>query len=238
MIRLDKYLADAGLGTRSEVKNFIKKKKVTINGETVIDAARKIDTSSDVVCCNQTLVSYQKTVTYLFYKPAGYVTARTDDLHPTVMDFFPPSMGKDLSPVGRLDKDTEGLLLITNDGALNHRLMSPAHHVNKTYFARLDKPFSPDAVTLFKNGVDIGDEKLTRPAILEAKVDEEGNPCAIITLSEGRYHQVKRMMEAIGCKVLYLKRTGLKNLTLGKLTPGQWRELTQEELEDLNRGNT
>lgn len=231
MIRLDKYLADAGIGTRSEVKNLIRRKEVTVNGEIVTSADYKVS-SEDEIRLRQQVIFYQQYVTYLFHKPAGYVTAHTDALHPTVMDFFRNEKNKNLSPVGRLDLDTEGLLLITNDGAFNHRLMSPAHHVPKTYYAKLDKPVPAEAVEAFRRGIDIGDEKLTLPAKLEP-IMEEHSCGAYVTLREGRYHQVKRMFAAFGCQVIYLKRISIGSLSLVDLPVGEYRLLNETEIKQL-----
>lgn len=240
MMRLDKLLADAGFGTRSEVKKQLKSGVVSVNGATCKRPEEKIDPSKDQIIVGGKAVEYETTSYYLFYKPAGCVTAKCDSMHRTVMDYFPDQVKKDCSPVGRLDKDTEGLLIITNDGALNHHLMSPAHHVKKTYYAVLDKAVSNEAVTLFADGVDIGDEKLTLPAeleILPEQTDASGNPVyhANLTIAEGRFHQVKRMFETVGCKVVYLKRISLGELTLGDLKPGEYRKLAENEVEVLRK---
>ena len=172
------------------------------------------------------------------------MTARTDNVHKTVMSYFPEEIKKDLSPVGRLDLDTEGLLLFTDDGALNHHLMSPAHHMEKTYFAVLDKQVPPEAVEMFQKGIDIGDEKPTLPAkltILEPMLGTNTNGdqgeifSAELTIQEGRFHQVKRMFQAVGCQVTYLKRLSIGSLTLGDLAPGEFRELAEEEVLMLSK---
>lgn len=238
MIRMDKFLADAGFGTRSEVKKQLKSGIVSINGTVCKRPEEKIDLSKDQIIVAGKTVEYEINSYYLFYKPAGCVTAKSDSMHRTVMDYFPDAVKKDCSPVGRLDKDTEGLLIITNDGALNHHLMSPAHHVKKTYYAILDKAVPSKAVTLFEEGIDIGDEKLTFPAelkILPEQTDSSGNPVyhANLTIAEGRFHQVKRMFEAVGCNVIYLKRIALGKLILGDLKAGEYRKLTKKEVEAL-----
>lgn len=238
MMRLDKFLADAGFGTRSEVKKQLKNGIVSVNGAVFKRPEEKIDPSKDQIVVAGKAVEYETTSYYLFYKPAGCVTAKSDSVHRTVMDYFPEQVKKVCSPVGRLDKDTEGLLIITNDGAFNHHLMSPAHHVKKTYYAVLDQAVPNEAVARFAEGVDIGDDKLTLPAELEIlpnKIDETGNPVyhANLTISEGRFHQVKRMFETLGCNVIYLKRVSLGNLTLGELKPGEYRKLTENEVEAL-----
>lgn len=241
-MRLDKYLADSGLGTRSEVKKYLKNKWVTVNGETVQRPELKIDPAEDQVSFRGMPVTYEEFSYYVLHKPAGYVTACTDLRDHTVMELLPGSAAKGLAPVGRLDKDTEGLLFITNDGALNHHLTSPSHHVEKTYYVILDRKPLPDAVRRFAEGVDIGDEKPTMPAMLKPLPSDvpmdtafsgNGAAHAKLTISEGRYHQVKRMFAAIGCEVLYLKRLSLGELSLGDLPRGSYRKLSEEELAKL-----
>ena len=224
MIRLDKFLAEAGVGTRTEVKKLIKAKKVTVDGVTVTRPEQKVNTTDAVSVAGKEIV-YEKYSYYLFHKPAGCVTARQDSMH-------------NLSPVGRLDKDTEGLLLLTNDGAFNHYLMSPANHVTKTYYAVLDQKVPETAVNLFAEGVDIGDDKKTLPAelhILPTESDKEKTTqyAAELTICEGRFHQVKRMFAAVGCKVVYLKRIRMGSLTLTDLKKGAYRKLSQEEINRL-----
>lgn len=230
MTRLDKFLADAGVGTRSEVKNMIRKKQVTINGAPALKPEIKVDEHHDAIAVNGKPISLRGMVYYLLHKPAGYVSAVKDNLFPTVMELVPA--GDDLFPAGRLDKDTEGLLLITNDGELAHRLLSPRRHVDKTYFARLDKPAEESDIASFEAGVDIGDEALTLPAHLEL-LPENG---ALLTIHEGRFHQVKRMFHAVGKEVIYLKRMSMGPLTLPEdLEKGEWRELTPAELDALKK---
>lgn len=241
MLRIDKYLADCGIGTRSEVKKYIKAKQITVNGEVVGKPEQKIDENVDVVCFKGHPIAYEKYVYYLFHKPAGCVTAKQDNVHKTVMDYFPDDIkAKDIAPVGRLDLDTEGLLLFTNDGPLTHHLLSPTHHIPKTYYAILDKEVPETAIEQFKEGVDIGDAKLTLPAeliILPITDDETGNKIysAELTIHEGRFHQVKRMFEAVGCTVTYLKRLSMGLLVLGDLPKGEYRKLTTEEVQELRK---
>jgi len=232
MLRIDKYLADCGLGTRSEVKKHIKAKQITVNGEVVLKPEQKIDENNDVVCFKGQPITYEKYVYYIFHKPAGCVTAKQDNVHKTVMDYFPEDVKvKDIAPVGRLDLDTEGLLLFTNDGLLTHHLLSPTHHIPKTYYAILDKEVPETAVEAFKNGVDIGDDKPTLPADLVILSEKE----AELTIHEGRFHQVKRMFEAVGCTVTYLKRLSMGTLTLGDLQKGEYRRLTEVEVHALQK---
>ena len=232
-MRLDKFLTEMGLGTRSEVKKLLKTKQVTVNGVVVTKPETKINPQTDVVCYRGERIAYCEYEYYLFHKPAGCVTATEDKIHKTVMDYLTDTVRSDLFPVGRLDIDTEGLLLITNDGALAHDLLSPTKHVEKTYYALIDGKVTEEDVNLFKNGVDIGEEKLTKPGklrILESNLQSKIE----LTITEGKFHQVKRMFEAVGKKVLYLKRISMGPLILpDDLQPGEYRKLTEEELESL-----
>ena len=248
-MRIDKYLADCGIGTRSEVKKYIKAKQITVNGTVALKPETKIDENADVICFKGQPITYEKYVYYLFHKPAGCVTAKQDNIHQTVMDYFPEDIhAKDIAPVGRLDLDTEGLLLLTNDGPLTHHLLSPAHHIPKTYYAILDKEVPADAVEKFAEGVDIGDDKPTLPAELvilptgtvsngEIKGTEADKPVYSVelTIHEGRFHQVKRMFEAVGCTVTYLKRLSMGSLVLGELSKGDYRKLLPEEVQSLQK---
>lgn len=229
MLRIDKYLADCGIGTRSEVKQYIKKKQILVNGELIAKPDIKIDENKDEVYFQGKKVVYEKYVYYLFHKPQGCVTAKQDNLHKTVMEYFPEDLKKILAPVGRLDLDTEGLLLLTNDGELTHHLLSPTHHIPKTYYAILDKPVPEEAISLFEKGMDIGDEKFTLPAELKL-LNETNTFSAELTICEGRFHQVKRMFASVGCKVTYLKRLSMGGLSLGDLPLGAYRKLTREEI--------
>ncbi len=189
-IRLDKYLADMGIGSRSEVKAFIRKGAVTVNENVVRSPDCKIAPESDEVCYNHKRVNYLKYEYYMLHKPSGCVSATVDQRHKTVLDYI-DTRRKDLFPVGRLDCDTEGLLLITNDGELAHALLSPRRHVKKTYYARVRGVVTDADVEAFLRGLDIGDEKAALPA--ELTVLSSGDISEItVTLTEGRYHQVKR----------------------------------------------
>ena len=215
MIRLDKFLSDSGVGTRTDVKKRIREGRITVNDAVAKKPDLKVDPEQDQILFDHRPVIYEKYSYYLFHKPAGCVTARCDRLNRTVMDFFPESMRKEFAPVGRLDKDTEGFLLITNDGELTHRLLSPAYHVKKTYFVQVDQKIPDTTAGQFAEGVDIGDEKRTLPA--------------------GRFHQVKRMFASVGCKVTYLKRISMGTLTLGTLEKATYRKLTEQELASLKK---
>ena len=227
-IRLDKFLADSQLGTRSEVRQLLKKGLVSVNGEIVKKPEFKIDPASDRGCFDGKEVSSQQEVYYMLNKPAGVVSATRDNHDRTVLDLLPPGDRRpDLFPVGRLDKDTTGLLLITNDGALSHRLLSPRRHVDKTYFVRVNGRIREETVEAFRKGIDIGDEKITLPAELKPLGEDQ----ALVTIREGRFHQIKRMFHAAGCEVTGLKRLTMGSLVLDENLPeGSFRRLTEEEL--------
>lgn len=232
MIRLDKYLCEMEAGTRSEVKAFIKKGRVTVNGETAKAPEQKVDETKDTVTLDGHSFSYQKYFYYMLHKPAGVVTAVRDHHDQTVLDLLVDAPGKDLSPVGRLDKDTEGLLLITNDGALSHRLLSPVKHVPKTYLVHTKKPVTSQMCEKLEAGVEIGDETPTAPA--KTKLLSDTDCGLLLTITEGRFHQVKRMLQAVGNEVVYLKRLSMGTLVLDEtLSKGSWRALTEEEKAQL-----
>lgn len=231
-LRLDKYLADMGLGTRSEVKKVIQKGQVMVNDVSVKKPETKIDTQSDVVSYQGKEVAYAEFEYYMLHKPAGVVSATEDKKDQTVLDLI-DSKRKDLFPVGRLDKDTEGLLLITNDGQLAHRLLSPSKHVDKVYFARIDGKVTEEDVRIFSTGIDIGDEKPSLPAELTILNSSDESEIEL-TIREGRFHQVKRMFHAVGKEVTYLKRLRMGTLVLDENLPvGQFRQLTKKEIEQL-----
>ena len=230
-IRLDKYLADAQLGTRSAVRQLLKKGLITVNGEIIKKPEFKIDPACDRVCFDTQEISPEHEVYYMLNKPSGVVSATRDNHDRTVLDLFEQQDRRpDLSPVGRLDKDTVGLLLITNDGALSHRLLSPRRHVDKTYFVRVNGVITEQMTEAFAAGLDIGDEKSTLPARLERLSENE----AAVTIHEGRFHQIKRMFHAAGCEVIYLKRLSMGSLLLDESLPeGSYRKLTPEEIRQL-----
>lgn len=244
-IRLDRYLADAGQGTRSEVKLLIKKGRVKI-GDAVVKKPEQKVKESDLVFVDGIAVSYKEFEYYMLHKPAGVVSATTDKKDKTVIDLIKEDKRRDLFPVGRLDKDTEGLLLITNDGKLANELLSPKKHVSKTYYAVVDGIVDEETQSHFKEGVDIGDDELTKPAVLivcEKQISDrdfleyEDISHVKITITEGRYHQIKRMFNAVGMNVLYLKRLSMGNLVLDEALPrGSCRCLTEKEIETLKKG--
>lgn len=233
MMRLDRFLCETGFGTRSEVKSLLKKGLVTVNGNPVKKPEQKIDEKTDAVVCNGRNASYAKFVYIMLHKPAGVVSATEDRRERTVLELLAEGERKDVFPAGRLDKDTEGLLLLTNDGELAHMLLSPKKHVDKTYYAKIDGEVTKEHVMRFSEGLDIGEKKPTLPAVLE--ILKSGDQSEIrVTLHEGKFHQVKRMFEAVGCKVTYLKRLSMGTLSLdGELKPGEYRHLTEEEVNDL-----
>lgn len=256
-IRLDKFLADAGAGTRSEVKIKIKKGRVTVNGETAGKSDIKINPDCDEVCLDGKKLIYNEFEYFMLNKPQGVVSATIDDKDKTVIELITEAKRRDLFPVGRLDKDTEGLLIITNDGKLSNNLLAPGKHVDKTYFAIIDGEVTEDTVLRFDEGIDIGDDKPTAPAKLRILYDDKdeasdvvynsGDSCddfvsdgivkskVEITITEGRYHQIKRMFEAVGMKVTYLKRISMGSLSLDdSLKSGEYRRLTDEEIKLLN----
>lgn len=234
MIRVDKYLTDCGTGTRSEVKKLIQKGRISINGTVIKDPGTKIDLDKDIVCNNNEPVLYEQFRYFMLNKPMGCVSATKDNLSATVLDILKNENTKGLFPVGRLDKDTEGLLLITNDGMLAHNLLSPKKHVEKLYYVEADKKLSDENMTEMENGVDIGDEKLTLPSKIEFVGDSQNKYCYNLSIKEGRFHQVKRMFEAFGSNVTYLKRLNMGSLILDDdLLPGEYRKLSEDEINGL-----
>ena len=232
IVRLDKFLADMGYGTRSQVKKELVKGSVTVNGAPVRKPETKIDTDKDAVCWKGEPAVYARYEYFMLNKPSGVVSATEDKREKTVVDLITEKRRKDLFPVGRLDKDTEGLLLITNDGALAHELLSPRKHVDKTYFVKVKEPVSTEHVKLLETGVDIGEEKLTLPGKISRMAPERTSLC--LTIREGKFHQIKRMFQAVDNEVLYLKRLSMGTLELDEnLEPGAYRPLTQEEIKRL-----
>lgn len=233
-MRLDKFLCDLQLGTRSHVKEMIKKGSITVNDMIIKKPDYKINESSDTITYMGRILAYQSFYYYMLHKPAGVVTATRDIQDATVMDLLSGALGKDLFPVGRLDKDTEGLLLITNDGELAHNLLSPKKHVAKTYYVECNGMIDADKIKLLEQGVDIGDAELTLPAKAELLSQSDGSYSIDLTIMEGRFHQVKRMITAIGGTVTYLKRISMGSLVLDESLPkGKYRSLTEKEITDL-----
>lgn len=238
LIRLDKYLAEMGIGTRSQIKEMAKKGRVHVNGQAEKKTERKIDPDVDHVSVDGRHMTYVKTEYYMLNKPQGVVSATRDNLHQTVLELLEDNLRKDLFPVGRLDIDTEGLLLITNDGDLAHRLLSPKCHVDKVYYAKIEGQLPTNAISRFEEGIVLADGTKTLPAKLEITKGNETAAEVLLTIREGKFHQVKRMFEALSCKVTYLKRISMGSLHLDDtLLPGEYRLLTEEELDQLKGQN-
>lgn len=235
-MRLDKMLANSGFGTRKEVKKLLKTGVVKVDGNVVKDAKVHVDPEVQEVTVHDDIVEYREFIYLMMHKPPGLLSATEDHRQETVVDIlqeedkiFEPF------PVGRLDKDTEGLLLLTNDGQLSHQLLSPKKHVPKTYYAKIDGEVTEDDIQAFQQGVTLDDGYETLPA--ELKILEAGPESQIeITIVEGKFHQVKRMFQAVGKTVTYLKRLSMGELKLDEdLELGEYRELTDEELELLQQ---
>ncbi len=230
MIRLDKFLCEMEIGTRSQVKDIIKKGMVSVDGKIIKRAEFKFDETTAKVFVKEKEIFYRKFFYYMLNKPAGVVSATTDNHDKTVIDLLKDAPGKDLFPVGRLDKDTEGLLLITNDGELSHNLLSPKKHVEKTYLVETAEVVNGEMIYHLERGVDIGEEKMTLPAKVNLLEDKKLE----LTITEGKFHQVKRMLKAVGNEVVYLKRLSMSSLKLDKeLSLGEYRCLTETEVRDL-----
>lgn len=230
MERLDKFLCDCGVGTRSQVKQILKSGRVTVDGKPEKDGSRKICPESSRVCLDGETLGAVGTVVCMLNKPAGFVTATEDPVDKTVMELLPPEYrGLDLKPVGRLDKQTEGLLLFTNDGDLLHRLISPKYQVKKVYYARHEGQAGEEDILAFAQGLTLRDGTVCLPAQLQPLGAGE----SLITVCEGKYHQVRRMMASRNMHVTYLERRQEGELRLEDLPRGQVRPLTPEEIEKL-----
>lgn len=228
-MRLDKYLSEAGIGTRTELKKGIRKGFATVNGVVADRPETKVD-EHDTVTWKGMTVAYASLEYIMLNKPAGVVSATEDYRDTTVIDIV-ESIRNDLFPVGRLDKDTEGLLILTNDGALSHRLLSPKRHVDKVYEADVDGVMTEEDVAVFAEGFVVDEELTAKPAKLEIMSVEDDRCHIRLTLHEGKFHQVKRMVAARGCEVTYLKRVSMGKLVLDpSLLPGDYRDLTSEEV--------
>lgn len=239
-IRLDKFLADMGKGTRSQLKEAARKGRIQVNGVVVKKADMKVNVPEDTVVFDGVSVSYVTMEYYMLNKPQGVVSATEDNRYQTVVDLIGEKKRRDLFPVGRLDIDTEGLLIITNDGPLAHRLLAPKKHVDKIYFAVCDGHVQDSAIEEFAKGILLPDGLQCLPAKLEileyCDVDGKQTTNVHLTIREGKFHQVKRMMEAVGCPVLYLKRITMGPIVLDEtLETGQYRSLTEHELELLKQ---
>lgn len=235
-MRLDKLLAEAGYGSRKEIKAMVREGLVSVNGSPVNDSALHVATEGDAVTVNGSPVSFREFIYLMLNKPAGCVSATVDNRDNTVLALVPEIYRHyELFPVGRLDKDTEGLLLLTNDGKLAHELLAPKKHVPKTYFVRVDKMVEEQHLKHLDKGVILDDGYKTKPAV--AKLLAAGPPGEVaLTIVEGKFHQVKKMFKALGMNVIYLQRTAMGEVPLDPaLLLGMIRELTPEELEKLKK---
>ena len=232
IVRVDKILSELGFGSRQEIKKYVKAGKIMINDNIVKKPEEKLNSEVDKLFFEGKEVEVEEFETFILYKPAGYVCATKDNVHKTVMELI-DSKRKNIVPVGRLDLDTEGILILTNDGDLNHRLVSPSSHVDKTYYAIFEGRLNENAVEMTKNGLDIGEGEVSKPANLEIISSNE----IMLTIHEGKFHQVKRMVKALGGEVTYLKRVAFGGLRLDdlKLKKGESRKITEIEMEMLKR---
>ncbi len=230
MVRLDKFLCDCGIGTRSQVKEILKAGRVTLDGSIEHDGSRKLDPDTQRVALDAEPLNRRGRVVVMLNKPAGFVTATEDQNDKTVMELLPRQYRQlDVKPVGRLDKATEGLLLFTNDGDLLHRLISPKKEVAKRYYARHEGTAGAADVAAFAQGLTLADGTKCLPAVLEPAGEGE----SFVTVCEGKYHQVRRMLASRGLPVTYLERQQEGSITLGSLPRGQVRELSEAEVESL-----
>ena len=241
-MRLDKFLSNSGIGTRKEVKEILKNKKVSVNNVFVKDGKIHVDEEKDIVKYENKIINYKPFVYIMMNKPAGVISATEDSHHKTVIDLLNDEYRTyDIFPVGRLDIDTEGLLLLTNDGILSHNLLSPKKHVDKKYYVKIAKSLSEDDIKTLENGIKLEENFVTKKAkveIISESLNEndckKSDSLVYITISEGKFHQVKRMFKAVNNEVFYLKRVKMGNLLLDEnLELGEYRELTQKELNGL-----
>ena len=238
-MRLDKYLGNSGVGTRKEIKEFLKKRKIKVNDKIVIDGSIKIKEYEDVIKFEDNTVEYKPFVYIMLNKPSGVISATEDKRHKTVIDILENNYKTyNIFPIGRLDIDTEGLLLLTNDGQLSHNLLSPNKHVDKKYYVELKTEITAEMIEKLENGIKLEENFITKNAKIEVMKDEKNIEKDLkkvfITITEGKFHQVKRMFKAVNNEVLYLKRVQMGNLKLDKkLSLGEYRELTENELRNL-----
>ena len=227
-MRLDKFLVECGIGSRTEVKKILGNGQVKVNGVITKSSKEQIDEIKDKITCKNEELEYKEFRYYVMHKPSGYITAIDDYREKTVMEVLPEwVIRKDLFPIGRLDKDTEGLLLFTNNGRLSHELLSPKKHVDKIYEVHLRESISDENIKKLESGVIILDNYFTK----EAKVNKVEDKIIELTITEGKYHQVKEMLKAVGNEVFYLKRLSFGKLELGNLKKGEVIEISLEDIE-------
>lgn len=241
MIRLDKFLTEMKKGSRTQVKEILRKGKVTVDGSVCREPDQKINPEQSNICLDGQPIAYSRLEYFMINKPQGVVSATEDNLHTTVIDLIKDAKRRDLFPVGRLDLDTEGLLLITNDGKLAHELLTPKKHVDKVYFAKVAGKLPDNVEEMFEKGVVLSDGTSVLPAklLIESSYEEEFPMHEVyLTIHEGKFHQVKRMFEAVGGEVVFLKRLSMGTLRLDEnLKPGEYRLLTDQELMNLREGS-
>ncbi|NLK95952.1 MAG: rRNA pseudouridine synthase [Clostridiales bacterium] len=237
MERLDKIISNLGYGSRKEIKQVARKGLILVDGKIIKDSSTLVDPEKSIITVNGEEIFYRKNIYLIMNKPSGVVSATTDNVSETVIDLleFEHQVFEPF-PIGRLDKDTVGLLFLTNDGDLNHRLISPKFHVNKVYYAKIDKEVNDSDINAFKNGITLDDGYKCKEGILEILSSSKEGSEVKVTISEGKYHQVKRMFEALDKKVTYLKRIEFGGIPLDpELEEGEYRELTEEELNQLKK---
>jgi len=233
-MRLDKLLAHCGFGTRKEVKDLIKKGFVKVNGEVIKKDKTQVHPDNDEITVDDEKIVYEEFVYYMLNKPSGYVSATEDNLYPTVVELIDDYYRNDLFPVGRLDIDTEGLLILTNDGVLAHQLLSPKKHCGKLYYAKINGVCDQSDIDAFQEGIIIDDGYQCHSAILTILNTSETTSEIEVEIDEGKFHQIKKMFLARGKEVAYLKRVRMKNLILDEnLKLGEYRRLTKAELDGL-----
>lgn len=225
-MRLDRFLSKTLFETRTTVKKYIRTKRVKVNGEVILKEGYKLDTTLDVVTFDDEVLTYTEFHYFVINKPAGYVCANEDNVHPTIVKYAEEFVQHQVHTIGRLDKDTTGVLLLTNDGKLTHRLISPKTATEKIYIVETDAPISPELITKFSEGFMINDDYMTLPAKLEIISERT----AQVTLIEGKFHQVKRMFQTFGLNVINLHRASFATITANDLAVGEYRRLTNEEL--------
>lgn len=233
-LRIDKILSNVGYGSRAEIKKYCKYGIVFVNGEMVNNPGLQVDPENDEIIFDGEKVNYREFIYIMLNKPGGYISATYDKFDPIVLDLIDPSyLVFEPFPVGRLDKDTEGLLVLTNDGQLSHRVLSPKKHVPKTYYAKVEGKVANEDILEFEKGVVLDDGYKTMPSKLNILKSDEISEIEL-TINEGKFHQVKRMFESVGKKVVYLKRLSMGNLKLDEsLALGEYRELTLDEIKQM-----
>lgn len=233
-MRIDKFLSEMNIGSRKEIKEAVKKGRIKVNDIVIKSSDLKISPDKDEIFYDNKLIKYVEYEYFIMNKPGGVISAAKDDIDTTVIDLIKTNTRDDIFPMGRLDKDTEGLLIITNDGEMAHRLLSPSNHVKKIYFAKIEGKVTDEDILKFKEGLTLKDGTVTKPSDLKIILSDEISEIEL-TIYEGKYHQVKRMFASVGKKVVYLKRICMGDLYLDEsLKTGEYRKLSEDELKKLN----